>query len=159
MHSCSVAVLFQQVQYRVQDVSWPNMPYSQSQCSRAIGPSVKRNTNGYNNIDWQLPRYHNFKTYDHIQTCKSHGYPSKGPHPVNQKLCTNVQTTSSQTQHFKPKMSTITVIQLYNNLEHHWKSVKSTFVCKCNTGSSVIQISSYSCINNNKISFDELKFI
>jgi len=39
MHSCSVAVLFQQVQYLVHDVSWPNMPYSQSQCSLAIGPS------------------------------------------------------------------------------------------------------------------------
>jgi len=106
MHSCSVAVLFQQVQYRVQDVSWPNIPYSQSQCSRAIGPSVGRNTNGYNNIDRQLPWYQNFKTYGHIRL-------SKGPHPVNHKLCINVQTTNLQTQHLKPKMPTITAIQLY----------------------------------------------
>lgn len=41
MHSCSVAVPFQHVQYRVQDVSWPNMPYSQSQWSRDIGPSAE----------------------------------------------------------------------------------------------------------------------
>lgn len=44
MHSCSVAVPFQQVQYRVHEVSWPNMPYSQSQWSRDMGPSAERIT-------------------------------------------------------------------------------------------------------------------
>lgn len=41
MQSCSVAVPFQHVQYRVQDVSCPKMPYSQSQCSFEIGPSSR----------------------------------------------------------------------------------------------------------------------
>jgi len=36
---CSVEVPFQQVQYRVHDVSWPKIPYSQSQCSVLIGGS------------------------------------------------------------------------------------------------------------------------
>jgi len=38
---CSVAVPFQHVQYRVHDVSWPKMPYSQSQCSVLMGGSEK----------------------------------------------------------------------------------------------------------------------
>lgn len=38
IHNCSVAVPFQQVQYRVQLVSCPKIPYSQSQFSVEIGP-------------------------------------------------------------------------------------------------------------------------
>lgn len=41
MQSCSVAVPFQHVQYRVHDVSWPKIPYSQSQWSFEIGPSAE----------------------------------------------------------------------------------------------------------------------
>ena len=39
IQNCSVAVPFQQVQYLVQLVSWPKIPYSQSQCSVLWGGS------------------------------------------------------------------------------------------------------------------------
>lgn len=42
MHNCSVAVPFQQVQYRVHEVSCPKMPYSQSQWSVWTGPSKRK---------------------------------------------------------------------------------------------------------------------
>lgn len=67
MHSCSVAVPFQQVQYLVHEVSWPKMPYSQSQCSVEIGASVE-----YANV-W-LNVYHTKYSLNPSRDIGSHYY-------------------------------------------------------------------------------------
>ena len=56
MQNCSVAVPFQQVQYLVHEVSWPKMPYNQSQCSVLMGGS-KDDKSKLNTFVWEIT-YH-----------------------------------------------------------------------------------------------------